>query len=103
MNNTGPRTDPCGTTCVSSTASDLQPSITTFCVLPVKYEHIQLNAVPPTPKRYFSLLSNMVWFTVSKAADKSRRIRHVTSLLSTALNKSVFSFTIAVSVVQLVW
>ena len=103
VTNTGPRTDPYGTPCVSLTVSNSKPSITTFCVLSVKYRHIQLNAVPPTPKQYFSLLSNMVWFTVPKAADKSRRIRHVTSLLSIALNKSVFTFSRAVSVEQLVW
>ena len=45
----------------------------------------------------------MVWFTVSKAVDKSRRIRHVTSLLSIALNKFVFIFSRAVSVEQLAW
>ena len=43
----------------------------------------------------------MVWFTVSKAADKLRRIKHVTSLLSIALNKSVFTFSRVVSVEQL--
>ena len=49
VNNTGQRTDPCGTPCVSLTASDSKPPITTFCVLPVRYKHIQLNAVPLRP------------------------------------------------------
>ena len=103
VNNTGPRTEPCGPPCVCLAAPDSRPFITTFCVLPVKYEHIQLNAVPLKPKQYFSLISNIAWFTVLKAADKSRRIRHVTSLLSIALNKSVITFSRAVSVEQLAW
>ena len=55
VNNSGPRTDPCGTP-VSNGIVDVEIlPILTKLVLAVKYEVIQLYAVPVTPKVSTSL------------------------------------------------
>ena len=103
VNKMGPSMLPLGTPNMSGTGSEWAPSVSgspimTCCDLWVRYEHIQLRAVPETPKWWFSQLSKIEWLTVSKAANRSIRTRCITSCLSMAWWMSDLTLSSAVSV-----
>ena len=60
----------------------------TDCVLSVRYEEIRLRADPVTPKIEESLEKRILWSIVSKAADRSKRARAESLLLSIASKRS---------------
>ena len=79
-----PRTGPLDTNWCSSIGVDFAPSvftspITTAYVCLVRYDSNQLTALPVTAKLFLSLDSRIWWSTVSKAADRSSNMRHITS------------------------
>ena len=83
VNSMWPSTLPWGTPEDRLILSDLAPlvlgsPITTHCVQFVKYDLIQLGTIPVTPNSFSNLCSRMVLSTVSKAADKSYKTRHIT-------------------------
>ena len=69
-NNRGPSIEPCGMPQVISLATDIVPSTSVTCTLPVNYDqnqHIESSSTP-TPLSFFK---RMVWSTASKTFCKS--------------------------------
>ena len=62
--------------------------ITTVCFLSERYEVNQERATSEIPKVCWSLVRRMVWSMVSKAADKSSRVRGETLPESVARRRS---------------
>ena len=48
-NNSGPKTEPCGTPHITSSTSDDAPFTSTYCFLLVKYDWNQLKGIPLSP------------------------------------------------------
>ena len=62
--------------------SEKQLPILMACRLSVRYEVIQLRAVPYIPHHVDKRVMRMLWSMVSKAADRSSRVSAVTLPLS---------------------
>ena len=88
MKRRGPKTEPCGTPVVRGARSEEPESVWTNWFLSVRYKVIRSRAGPRMPKVEESLVSRMAWSMVSKAADRSRRMREVTCRFSTARKRS---------------
>jgi len=84
----GPNTEPWGTPVTSRVGDDLQPEHETVKVLFDRYEENQERTLLRRPNRKDQRCSRMEWSIVSKAAERSRRVRQVTSCLSMALMRS---------------
>ena len=93
-----PSTDPWGTLQISWWESDDLPSIHTLCVLPVINVVNHCNALASIPNSLCSLCSSIVWWTVSKAADRSNDVRIMQCLLSRLAIMSLLIFNSAVSI-----
>ena len=94
----GRRTDPYGTQQLQSDgAEDAEPTHTD-CDRMARYELINDNALPPTPKLLFRRFRRMVWSIVSKAADISSATIRVASPRSAALYTTSIVHSRAVSV-----
>ena len=78
--------------------SEKKLPILKVCRLSVKYEVNQLSAVPDIPYHIDKRVMRMSWSMVSKAADRSSRVRAVTLLLSILRFMSLCTFKRAVSV-----
>ena len=65
-------------------------------LLPIKYEDTQFIAWPDIPNQFYNLPKNMVWSLISKAADKSYKVRAVTLPLSIAVKISLWMWRSAV-------
>ena len=94
----GPRTDPWGMPWIKIMGSDSRSSMTPFCDLWVRYDLIKDSAELVIPNWYFSQLRSNSCKTVSNAALKSKRTKHITLCLSIASSMSVFTLRRAVSV-----
>jgi len=93
MNKIGPRAKPCGTPHKSCTKGDLYMPPRTHCHRPWRYEWNQARTGPSNPKVTCNRRHKILWSTVSKAADKSKRTRAATSPLSTASSSSRSNMT----------
>src|SRR5664279_1468742 len=70
-NNSGPRTDPCGTPYMHVLVDDLQSPSRTYCDRSTMYEWIQFRVEPVRPNDRSRRRSRVLLSTVSKAADRS--------------------------------
>ena len=94
----GPKTEPCGTPHDVGNMSEKQLPILMACCLSVRYEVNQLRAVPDMPYHVDRRVMRILWSMVSKAADRSSRVRAVTFPLSMLRLMSLCTFKRAVSV-----
>ena len=94
----GPKTEPCGTPHDVGNMSEKQLHILMACCLSVRYEVNQLRAVPDMPYHVDRRVMRILWSMVSKAADRSSRVRAVTFPLSMLRLMSLCTFKRAVSV-----
>ena len=94
----GPKTEPCGTPHDVGNMSEKQLPILMACCLLVRYEVNQLRAVPDMPYHVDRRVMRILWSMVSKAADRSSRVRAVTFPLSMLRLMSLCTFKRAVSV-----
>ena len=94
----GPKTEPCGTPHDVGNMSEKQLPILMACCLSVRYEVTQLRAVPDMPYHVDRRVMRILWSMVSKAADRSSRVRAVTFVLSMLRLMSLCTFKRAVSV-----
>ena len=78
--------------------SEKQLPILMACCLSVRYEVNQLRAVPDMPYHVDRREMRILWSMVSKAADRSNRVRAVTFPLSMLRLMSLCTFKRAVSV-----
>ena len=78
--------------------SEKQLPILMACCLSVRYEVNQLRAVPDMPYHVDRRVMRILWSMVSKAADRSSRVRAVTFPLSMLRLMSLCTFKRAVSV-----
>ena len=72
VNNTGPRTDPCGTSYSKADGTETTPSMTTLWVRSARYDLNQLRTIPEQPNVVVNLSMRISWSIVSNAADKAR-------------------------------
>jgi len=84
-NSSGPSTDPWATPTSRVVSEDRCCPSFTNCVRSCRYDWIQDSAVPDTLNSVCSRFISVEWQTVSKAAERSRPISNVTSLLSAAV------------------
>ena len=94
----GPKTEPCGTPHDVGNMSEKQLPILMACCLSVRYGVNQLRAVPDMTYLVDRRVMRILWSMVSKAADRSSRVRAVTFPLSMLSLMSVCTFKRAVSV-----
>ena len=94
----GPKTEPCGTPHDVGNMSEKQLPILMAICLSVRYEVNQLRAVPDMPYHVDRRVMRILWSMVSKAADRSSRVRAVTFPLSMLRLMSLCTFKRAVSV-----
>jgi len=94
----GPRTEPCRTLNAVLSKDDCDPEWTAHCCCPVKYELIQSRAMPLMLYDTRRQCSNMLWSTVSNAADKSKRASTTMLPPASGLSMSENIFVIAISV-----
>ena len=94
----GPKTEPFGTPHDVGNMSEKQLPILMACCLSVRYEVNQLRAVPDMPYHVDRRVMRILWSMVSKAADKSSRVKAVTFPLSMLRLMSLCTFERAVSV-----
>ena len=80
-NSKGPKTEPCGTPQVIGSCSDITIPTDTYCFLFERYDENHFCAIPLIPL-FSSFFNNIVWFTVSKALLKSRKMPHEYILFS---------------------
>ena len=92
----GPKTEPCGTPHDVGNMSEKQLPIFMACCLSVRYEVNQLRAVPDMPYHVDRRVMRILWSMVSKAADRSSRVRTVTFPLSMLRLMSLCTFKTAV-------
>ena len=78
--------------------SEKQLPILMACCLSVRYEVNQLRAVPDMPYHVDRRVMRILWSMVSKAADRSSRVRAVTFPLSMLSLMSLCTFKRAVYV-----
>ena len=94
--------DPCterwGTPKGSWASGERTSSSLICCLLPVKYEDTQFSAWPDVPNQFCDLPEIIVRSMVSKAGDKSNKMRAVTLPLSIAVKISLWMRRSAVSV-----
>ena len=64
----------------------------------VRYEWNHLSTGPESPRQCLSLFKRMVWSTVSKAADKSKKMNRTVIWLSNDIRISLLTKVRAVSV-----
>jgi len=100
MKRIGPNTEPWGTPVASRVGDDLQPEHETVKVLSDRYKENQERTMPRRPNHKDKRCNRMEWSIVSKAAERSKRVRQVTSCLSMALMKSSCE---AIRVVSVEW
>ena len=86
----GPSTEPCGTPQSRACCSDRTLLSFTQNWRSDKYDLNQSSAVPLTANLSCSSLMNMVWSTVSKAADKSIKVSITPQFLSSASEMSLW-------------
>ena len=98
MKNNGPRTEPWGTPNWTTVVEDVNPLYLMYCLLPTRYERIQLSTVPPNPNDTSSRRRRMLWSTQSKAALRSSIPRRVSLPVTAAIRASEVTFKRAVSV-----
>ena len=100
IKSTDPSTEPRGAPYESVTLSDRVSLIYTDWCLFCKEEEKQILAWPDIPYMYQSesLSVNVAWSMVSKVADKSSKVRAVTSPLSILIKTSLCTFSRADSV-----
>ena len=94
----GPKTELCGTPHDVGNMSEKQLPILMACCLSIRYEVNQLRAVPDMPYHVDRRVMRILWSMVSKAADRSSRVRAVTFPLSMLRLMSLCTFKRAVSV-----
>ena len=94
----GPKTEPCGTPHDVGNMSEKQLPVLMACCLSVRYEVNELRAVPDMPYHVDRRVMRILWSMVSKAADRSSRVRAVTFPLSMLRLMSLCTFKRAVSV-----
>ena len=75
MNSSGPRTEPCGTHYLRGRSSDVPVPICTRWLRSDMYELNHVRAEPDIPRWSFIVFNGIDAPIVSKAAEKSRRIR----------------------------
>ena len=97
-NKTGSRTDPWGMPHFSSTDDDFLPATDTCWYLEDRYDATQSSARSLRPILVSSCLSSIIWSTVLKAAERSRRTKKADCFQSKAINKSFKTQVKAVSV-----
>ena len=97
VNSTGPSTEPWGTPKGIRVIGESIPSSLICWLLSVKYEENQLSALPENPYQFRSLIKNISWSVVSKAADKSSKVRTVTLPWSISISKLLWIGRSAVS------
>ena len=97
-NRSGPRTEPCGTPQSSDESEDDESPCRTQNRRLERYDRNQSAARSVKPHDECSRWSKMLWSTVSKAADKSRRTRRDSSPPSAARSRSDVTLRSAVSV-----
>jgi len=100
MKRIGPSTEPLGTPVASRVGDDLQPEHETVKILYDRYEENQERTLPWRPNNKDKRCSRMEWSTVSKAAERSGRVRQLTFCLSMALMRSSCN---ALRVVSIEW
>ena len=89
----GPRTEPCGTSDVTSVVSDRAPLTETRCLRFDRKDVLQLCVLPVIPYEV-NLDRRRLCGTLSKALAKSRRIASVCVSLSNAI---IQSWTVPIS------
>ena len=94
----GPRTEPWGTPQVTVCGFDLEKPREMHSVRFVRYDWNQLRGVPVSPVVRWRRFRRMSWSTVSKAAERSRRMRREGEPASDDLRRSFVTLTSAVSV-----
>ena len=98
MNSIGPNTDPCGTPHISATIVDLASSRRTYYDRPSRYDWNHWSATSWIPKDTCRRCSKISWWTLSKAAVKSSKIKAAKSPRSIASKMSESTCNTAVSV-----
>ena len=98
MKSKGPKTEPCWTPHDVGNMYEKQLPILMACCLSVRYEVNQLRTVPDMPYHVDRRVMRILWSMVSKAANRSSRVRAVTFPLSMLRLMSLCTFKRAVSV-----
>jgi len=87
-NRIGPRTEHCGTPNFITVGCEFELPQRTCCVRPSRYEANQTKTESPKPYDVRRRSKSVEWSTVSKAADRSNKVRTARSPLSTARSMS---------------
>jgi hypothetical protein len=99
MKNKGPSTLPCGSWIGPTDDGDeLFPARRTYCMRLLKYEAIHSRAVPPMPYDVRKDGSNVPWSMLSKASDRTSKVRTDRLPESNANKMSETTLSTAVSV-----